>query len=246
MAKRKTIVEPTQPKESRSILDVKVKKELTETQKQIIEAAQNPEVKCLVINGRAGTSKSWTTILSSLMLLNSKAVKQIIYLRSLVQSVDGKTGFLKGDLEEKTHFYNDALQQTLEEFLSTADINHLKESEKLKCYPTSMLRSYNFHNAAVIAEEAQTMTFDSLFTIATRLGPFSKLFVIGDALFQNDLGKLSGFKQFTEIFNDEESAKAGIVYFELDSSHIVRSPFVKFIVEKVEQWQEDNKIKIVS
>ena len=227
-------------------LNIQHRNDLTEVQKQIIEAALDKEVKCVVIDGVPGTGKSWTTILSSLMLLDLHIVKQIVYLRSLVQAKDGQTGYLKGDLDEKTFYYNEALNQTLSEIIPGNDIKRLGEQERIKCYPTSMLRSYNFHNSAVICEESQVMTFDSIFTIATRLSMYSKLFVIGDSVFQNDLGRLSGFRKFIEIFGDQESKDHGFRYFKLDSSQIVRSPFVQFLVSKVEQYQERNKESIVS
>ena len=227
-------------------LNIQHRNDLTEVQKQIIEAALDKEVKCVVIDGVPGTGKSWTTILSSLMLLDLHIVKQIVYLRSLVQAKDGQTGYLKGDLDEKTFYYNEALNQTLSEIIPGNDIKRLGEQERIKCYPTSMLRSYNFHNSAVICEESQVMTFDSIFTIATRLSMYSKLFVIGDSVFQNDLGRLSGFRKFIEIFGDQESKDHGFRYFKLDSSQIVRSPFVQFVVSKVEQYQEKNKESIVS
>jgi phosphate starvation-inducible protein PhoH len=227
-------------------LDIQQNHELTEIQKSIIEAALDKKVKCVILDGVPGTSKSWTTVLSSLILLNSHAVKEIIYLRSLVQSKDGQTGYLKGDLDEKTHYYNEALNQTLEELLPISDIRRLYDNEKIKCFPTSMLRSYNFHDAAVISEESQTMTFDSIFTIATRLNPYSKLFVIGDSVYQNDLGKSSGFKQFIDIFSDEQSYHEGFRYFKLDSSQIVRSPFVQYVVQKVEEFQKNNKQRIIN
>lgn len=227
-------------------LNIQHRSDLTDIQKEIIKAALDKDVKCVILDGRPGTSKSYTTILSSLMLLDLHSVKEIVYLRSLVQSRDGQTGYLKGDLDEKTFYYNEALNQTLSEILPRNDIKRLEESEKIKCYPTSMLRSYNFNNAAVISEESQTMTFDSIFTIATRLTPYSKLFVIGDSIYQNDLGKASGFKKFIEIFSDQEAYDNGFRYFKLDSSHIVRSPFVKFVVEKVEKYQEQTKEKIIN
>ena len=227
-------------------LNIQHRNDLTVVQKQIIEAALDKEVKCIVIDGVPGTGKSWTTILSSLMLLDLHIVKQIVYLRSLVQAKDGQTGYLKGDLDEKSFYYNEALNQTLSEIIPGNDIKRLGEQERIKCYPTSMLRSYNFHNSAVICEESQVMTFDSIFTIATRLSMYSKLFVIGDSVFQNDLGRLSGFRKFIEIFGDQESKDHGFRYFKLDSSQIVRSPFVQFVVSKVEQYQERNKESIVS
>lgn len=127
--------------------------DLNETQKQIIEAALDKNVKCIIIDGVAGSGKSYTSILSSLELLNQKKVGQIIYVRSLVQSKDGETGFLTGDLEEKTKYYNIPLYQTLEELISGSDIDYLNSEERIITYPTSMLRSYNFHNSAIIGEE---------------------------------------------------------------------------------------------
>lgn len=227
-------------------LNIQHRDDLLDIQKQIIEAALDKNVKCLLIDGPPGVAKSYTIILSALMLLDLHVVKEIIYLRSLVQSKDGQTGYLKGDLDEKTFYYNEALNQTLTEILPKNDINRLQITERIKCYPTSMLRSYNFHNSAVISEESQTMTFDSLFTIATRLNPYSKLFVIGDATYQNDLGKLSGFKKFIEIFGDQEAHDFGFRYFKLDSSQIVRSPFVQFVVKKVEEYQRKHKETIIN
>ncbi len=206
-------------------LKIDYEHELTDIQKEIIKAALDKEVKCIILDGVPGTSKSWTTILSSLMLLDLHIVKEIVYLRSLVQAKDGQTGYLKGDLDEKTFYYNEALNQTLSELIPQNDIKRLGEQEKIKCYPTSMLRSYNFHNSAVISEESQVMTFDSIFTIATRLSMYSKLFV---------------------IFGDEDARANGFRYFKLDSSQIVRSPFVQFVVKKVEEYQERTKESIVS
>ena len=103
-------------------LNIQHRDDLTEVQKKIIEAALDKEVKCVIIDGVPGTGKSWTTILSSLMLLDLHIVKEIVYLRSLVQAKDGQTGYLKGDLDEKTFYYNEALNQTLSELIPNNDI----------------------------------------------------------------------------------------------------------------------------
>ncbi len=219
-------------------LRIRERDDLTDKQKQIIAAALDKNTKCIILDGPPGVSKSYTSILSCLKLLNEKRVGEIIYIRSLVQSKDGETGYLAGDLEEKTYYYNYALFSTLEEMISKNDIEVLTKDKRIITYPTSMLRSYNFHNAAIVAEEAQNMSWDSLFTIATRIGMFSKLFVIGDTMFQNDLGKKSGFTKFKTIFSSEEARQHGFVSFTLDSNDIVRSPFVKFIVESVEKYEK--------
>jgi len=242
----KSSVKDTSPKvEQRDkisrVLAIKLRDDLTEMQKQIIDAALNKDVKAIILDGAPGVGKSYVSIFCALQLLNAKRMGQIIYVRSLVQAKDGETGFLTGDLAEKTYFYNQPLYQSLEEILPKHDIDYLIRDERVITYPTSMLRSYNFHNSVVIAEEAQNMSWDSLFTVATRAGMYSKLFVIGDSVSQNDLGKKSGFPQFVDIFSDKESEEFGFKYFKLGSECIVRSPFVKFLVQKVEQYRERSK-----
>lgn len=222
-------------------LSIRERPDLTETQRQILEAAQDKDVKCIILDGVPGSGKSYTTILSALRLLNQKKAGQLIYIRSLIQAKDGETGFLTGDLDEKTFYYNQPLYQALEEMLIKSDIDYLIKDGRITAYPTSMLRSYNFHNSVIVSEESQNMSWDSLFTIATRAGMFSKLFVIGDSINQNDLGNKSGFSKFCNIFSDQEAYDNGFRFFKLTSEDIVRSPFVKFIVQKIEKYENKNR-----
>lgn len=221
-------------------LSIRSRPDLTDTQKEIIDAAMDKNVKCIIIDGVPGAAKSYTTILSALQLLNAGKMGQIVYVRSLIQAKDGETGFLAGSLEEKTHYYNQPLFQALEEILTKPDIDYLTKDNRIVTQPTSMLRSYNYHNSVVIAEEAQNMTFDSLYTVACRCGMYSKFFAIGDISGQNDLGKTSGFAKFVSIFSDEESKQNGFRFFKLSSDDIVRSPFVKFVVQKIEKYNAEH------
>ena len=215
---------------------IRERDDLTDIQKEIIEAALDKNVKCIILDGVAGAGKTFCATISSLLLLKAKKVGQIAYIRSAIQAADGALGYLPGELSEKMQYFNEPFFIMLDEMLSRSDVDYLVKDERLLTYPTSMLRSYNFHNSAIICDEAQNMTFESLFTVATRAGMYSKLFIVGDSLNQNDLGKKSGFQKLSKIFSDEESRENGIRYFKLDSECIVRSPFVKFIVKKVEKF----------
>jgi hypothetical protein len=70
------------------------------------------------------------------------------------------------------------------------------------------------------------------------MGKFSKLFICGDSIMQNDLGKRSGFKEFCEIFQDQDSRDNGIQYFKLGPEDIMRSGIVRFIVDKITKYKE--------
>jgi len=206
----------------------------TEKQKPIIETLLEKKNKCVILDGPPGSAKTILAVYAALKLLNSQKVTDIIYIRSLIQAKDGETGFLVGDLESKTLFYNIPLQDKLEELLLKKDITSLHKDNRIKTFPTSMLRGYNFNVNAILIDEAQNMLFSSLITAITRAGEFSKVFITGDSCGQNDLGSKSGFKQLISLFNDQDSKDNGIQYIKLDIADIKRSEFVKFIMRKLQ------------
>lgn len=209
----------------------------TPKQQEFIKVALDKNTKMIIADGLPGTSKTALSVFCSLILMNEKKVSDLVYVRSLVQSKDGQTGFLTGSLEEKTQFYNIPLLDKLEEFLPPSQVNQLIKEQRVTCYPTSMLRGYNWAAKAVILDESTNMTFDSLLTATTRLAEHSKLFVLGDIKYQNDLGKSSGFKKFVNIFNTEDCRKNGIFHFSFGKEDIMRSAFCKFVMEKVEEYE---------
>lgn len=213
----------------------------TEKQKEIIKIAQDKNTSIIILDGLPGTSKSLTSVYNALRLIDQKRVSGLIYIRSTIQSFDGQTGYLTGDLDEKMQYFNIPLTDKLEELLNKNDIKTLFDEGRIEAFPTSMLRGYNFNAKAILVDEGQNLSFDSLFTAATRIGKFSKLFILGDSEFQNDLGHKSGFKEFCSIFNNEEGRKNGIFYFKLGVEDIVRSDICQFIVQQVYNYRVKNQ-----
>lgn len=209
----------------------------TPKQEQIIEAALNKETNIIILDGLPGTAKTLLSVYCSLELMKAQKISDIVYIRSLVQSTDGQTGFLTGDLEQKTYYYNVPLFDKLGELLNKSTIDSLNKQERIKAFPVSLLRGYTFNVNSVILDEGQNMVFDSLVTTATRMGKFSKLFVCGDSLMQNDLGKKSGFNEFCKIFDDKESRENGIFYFKLGVEDIMRSGITQYIVQKIAKYK---------
>ena len=78
----------------------------TPKQEQIIQAALDKSTNIIILDGLPGTAKTLLSVYCSLELLKAKKISDIVYIRSLIQSTDGQTGFLTGDLDEKTFFYN--------------------------------------------------------------------------------------------------------------------------------------------
>lgn len=206
----------------------------TENQKKFIDIVLNKDTKLVIVDGVAGSSKSLLSVYCGLQLLKSKRVSDIVYIRSLIQSKDGETGFLSGSLQEKMYYYNLPFQDKLEELLDKQTIDKLVKEERFQTFPTSLIRGNSWNAKYVIADEMQNALFTSLFTIATRIGQFSKGIICGD-MQQNDFGSKSGFREFYDLFNDDESKANGIHTFKFTSEDIVRSELVKYIVQKLEQ-----------
>lgn len=217
-------------------LGIKERDDYTEKQKQILETCLHKETRCVWIDGYYGTTKSYTVILAALKLLDSGRVDEIIYLRNPIESsTTGKIGFLKGSEEDKMAPYNAIFYDKLQEILPKGDIERLKKDEvpRLTCMPIGFIRGKNWACKAIIVDEASSMSYNDLLLILSRCADFTRVFLVGDSAHQNDIGEKAGFRKMFDLFNDEESKENGIFCFELrDIEDIVRSGFVRFVMEK--------------
>jgi len=209
-------------------------RELTETQKHFIEVATDKLTKMMFVSGPAGTSKTYLAVLVSLLLINQRRVSDLIYVRSAVECSDAKIGFLPGEADEKMAPYIQPLLDKLSEFLPKSDTDLLLKEERVTAVPVGFLRGLNWNAKAIIADEAQNMTFKELFTLITREGEFSKMFILGDPD-QSDINGKSGFLKMINYFDDEESRQNGIQVFHFSEDDIVRSGLVQFIIKKVKK-----------
>ena len=208
--------------------------DLTEKQKELIDILTNKNTKLVFISGPAGTSKTYTSILAGLNLINDKRVSEIIYVRSAVESSDSKLGFLPGEMDEKMSPYIQPLVDKLEELLPRSDVEKLKKEERIHGFPVNFLRGLNWNAKVIVADEAQNMTKKELITLITRVGEFSKLYVCGDPD-QSDINGKSGFSSVMNVFDDDESRENGIYTFKFEEEDIVRSGLVKYILKKLKK-----------
>jgi len=204
----------------------------TENQNKFIELALSKTTNMLIVSGPAGTAKTYLSVYVSLLLMNAKKISDIVYIRSVVESSDVKMGFLPGEKNDKMSPYMQPLMDKLDELLPAPDIKHLNAEGRVDALPIGYLRGLNWNAKAIIGDEMQNCTKKELITLMTRIGEFSKLFLIGDPS-QSDINGRSGFKSIYNLFNDDESKENGIYTFEFTEDDIVRSKLVKFITKKV-------------
>jgi phosphate starvation-inducible PhoH-like protein len=209
-------------------------RDLTLKQKEFLELASDKSTKIIFVSGPAGTSKTFLAVLTALNMINTKRVSDLIYIRSAVESSDTKLGFLPGEANEKMAPYIQPLLDKLAEFLPKGDVDILLKEERVSAVPVGFLRGLSWNAKVIIADEAQNMTYKELFTLITRTGEFSKVFILGDPE-QSDINGKSGFIKMLSHFDDEESRENGIYVFRFTEDDIVRSGLVQFIIKKIKK-----------
>jgi phosphate starvation-inducible PhoH-like protein len=196
-----------------------------------LELSKDKNTKIIFVSGPAGSSKTYLSVLHALKMIDEKRVSDLVYIRSAVESSDSKLGYLPGEADEKMAPYLQPLLDKLIELLPKNEIDALQKDGRIYSVPVGFLRGLNFNAKAIIADEAQNMTWKELFTLITRTGEFSKVFILGDPE-QTDINGKSGFIKMLDMFDDEESRQSGIHVFRFTEDDIVRSGLVKFIIQK--------------
>ena len=176
----------------------KISKKTKINDTEIAESIEkNTACKMCMIDGPAGSAKTYLAVFVALQLLRTQKIEEIVYIRSVVESASKSMGSLPGEVEEKFLPWSLPLLEKLNELLDKPTINNLMTEGYVKCVPVNYTRGLTFKNACVIIDESQNLTREELTTILTRFGENSKYIVVGDTQ-QSDIGNKSGFKA---IFN---------------------------------------------
>jgi len=214
-------------------LDFKFRKRdysFTEKQKALINVILDPDIKVVMIDGVAGTSKSLISVYCGLTMLLKQSTNKMLFMRSVVESSQKGLGFLKGTLEEKMEVWRHVLDSKCEELIEPLHLPLVMASGKLEALPINYIRGASWKNMYVVVDECQNLDYDAYKLIMSRIGDNTKLIMCGDSD-QCDI-KDSGFKKVYEIFNDYDSQNMGIVSFKFEESDIVRCELCKYIVGK--------------
>lgn len=214
-------------------LHIRERGDLTTRQGEVIDRIMDKQTQIVFLNGPAGTSKSYISILAGLRLLNQRSVSDIVYIRSIIESASKSLGSLPGDQNEKLHPFLMPLYEKLEELLPKAEIDHLIKQERAVGIPVNYLRGASINAKFIFCDEAQNLDYKELTTVITRLGKFSKLIIAGDSS-QSDINGKSGFIKMFDLFNDPSSRDHGIHSLSFTKEDIVRSGVLKYIIERIE------------
>jgi len=205
----------------------------TEKQNKFIDLALSKDIQIIICHGSPGTGKTLLSLYCCLELLNKKAISDIIFYRSPIESATRSLGFLSGDYNEKIAPYGEPLQDHLKELLDKVTADSLLKEKRISIDSIGFAKGRTHNATGVILDEAEDLTIQELELIMGRLGRYSKLFIIGDERQANVKG--SGFKQVFNLFDNDESLKHGVATFTFTSEDCMRNEILKFILGKFEK-----------
>ena len=95
------------------------------------------KVKIMFVSGPAGSSKTYMSLYGCLRLMAEDKEKDLLYIRSIVESADKGLGSLPGDMSEKFNPFTLPLYDKLEEIIHEGDTAFLKQKERVTAIPVN-------------------------------------------------------------------------------------------------------------
>ena len=194
----------------------------------------------LVLNGSAGTGKTFTALYLALQDVLDKSTpwEKVILVRSVVATRD--MGFLPGTADEKlAPFVQPYIGICDDLFNFGGSYQQLVDQRIIEFYSTSYIRGTTFDNAIIIVDEMQNLTFHELDSVITRVGLDSRIIFAGD-FYQSDFTKESdrnGIQSFLSIL--EVMKNFSIIEFGWED--IIRSDFVRDYIMTKEMLARSKK-----
>ncbi len=206
----------------------------TYNQKEFIYSLKEKDIIFAV--GPAGCGKTYLAVTYACKLLKENKIKKIILTRPAVEAGES-LGFLPGDLKEKIDPYLRPLYDTLYEMLGFETTQNYIQKGIIEVAPLAYMRGRTLENACIILDEAQNTSIRQMKMFLTRLGFQSKMIITGD-ITQIDLpkGVKSGLIQVCEILKGINE----IDIIKFNKVDVVRNPLVKKILEKYEEYENEN------
>jgi len=178
-------------------------------QKFALDLLTREDIPLVTMTGRAGSGKTFLTLMAALSGINEKKYERILITRSM-QTVGKDIGFLPGNIREKMDPWISPIADNFRHaFKDFTYFECMRDRRQIEVAPLSFIRGRTFNDSFIIVDESQNSTIHELKTIITRVGEGSKIVLLGD-IEQIDtpyIDSLSnGLTIITEKFKCEELA----------------------------------------
>lgn len=204
-------------------------------QRMAFDVLLDPDVKVVVMTGRAGTGKTLMALATALETIQSETYDRMILTRPMSWVGKHGLGALPGDVDEKFGPYLENYMCNIEFLLngnykSIPDlINHFR----MDFVPLQLIRGASWRNTIIIADEVQVLDHDDMVALGTRVGENSKIIIMGD-LGQRD-EKIAKDKTGLYRLVNNEKTKCSPLVATIDLIKCERSPVAELFADVFER-----------
>lgn len=157
---------------------VKFQIQLSEEQKQAKAQILNHSVS--FITGKAGTGKTLLATNVGLDSFFSREIDKIVITRPTIGTENN--GFLPGDEKEKMQPWMIPLWHNFTQLYPHKEkLEGMEKAKWIEMVSLAFFRGRTFHDAVVIVDEFQNLSYHQIKMVITRLGKNSKMIFCGDA-----------------------------------------------------------------
>ena len=214
--------------------------ELSRNQKQLSNMINANSL--VFIKGYAGTGKSTAVLHNYVQDYLTDKNKNIVVIRTPVESTDDKVGFLPSDLDTKLEPHFASVRKILEVLLNKGKVES-DLGKRIQFIVPSYILGATLDNSLILIDEAQQISPKILKLLLERIGVDSKCCVVGDdtQLYANDKKRNALSDAFSRFFIDRE----GILYpryegldcYEFGIEDVQRSEIVKTVIKAYSDMQ---------
>ena len=147
-----------------------------------INSLLDPSIQLVACSGQAGTGKSFLAVAAAIEQLHYGHYEHIKFAKPFYRAGNSDAiGTLPGDLDEKVRPYLHSYMDILKELsFDEAYLTSMIKKGTLSFEPIEFMRGRTFRNSFILLDEAQSLTWDELYLVISRLGEGSKLVLLGD------------------------------------------------------------------
>ncbi len=151
-------------------------------QASYINSLVDEKITLVSCSGLAGTGKSFLAVAAAIEGFQNGSYKNIKFVKPFYRAGNSDAiGTLPGELDEKIrpylHSYFDILKELC---IDEAYLSNMLKRKQIEFEPIEFMRGRTFRNSFIIVDEAQSLSWDMIYLLVSRLGEGSKLVVLGD------------------------------------------------------------------
>jgi len=203
-------------------------KSFTFNQQTYADYLTQEEDNITIVEGPAGTGKTWLACQMANKQLKQEKIKKIIITRPVV-SVEEDIGFLPGTINTKMNPWIRPILDIFEENYSKAQVTQMIQDGKIEISPLGFMRGRTFKDAFIIADEMQNSSPAQMLMLLTRIGANSRMVITGD-IAQSDRLENNGLKDLVERCHKTSIYNENIHLVRLNHNDVKRSNIVRQVL----------------